>query len=437
MWLREGLTISPKHHLMIGGCDTVTLAREFGTPLYILDEHHLRTMCRAFVGAMRTFAPDGAVYYASKAFLCTAMCKIVMQEGMGLDVVSGGELYTALQAGFPMARVTLHGNCKTPREVHMALENDVGHIVIDGRSEIPMIQAIAAELGKTACVQVRLNPDISVDTHKSIQTATNDCKFGLSVGSGEALMAVKEIAASKNLRLTGVHIHLGSQIFDLQSYVTAIDRLTDFMLLSAVATGTQMTDLVLGGGFGVKYTEKDRSTTNPWETIKMLARETERQAKRKGLPVPKLVLEPGRIIVAEAGLTLYTVGGIKTIPDVRTYVAVDGGMMDNPRVALYQGKYEALLANRADEPATGVYALAGRACESGDVLGYDFKLPTPQLGDLVAMTTTGAYHYSMASNYNRVPVPAMVLVSAGRAELIVARQRYEDVAQYDRMPAWL
>ncbi len=437
MWLRDGLTISAKHHLFIGGCDAVELAREFGTPLYVLDELYLRGMCKAFVGAVNTFAPGGMVCYASKAFSCAAMCKIAMQEGMGLDVVSGGELFTAQSVGFPMDRVTLHGNCKTPVEVRMAIAAGIGHIVVDGRGEIPMLQAIAAEFGKKVMVQIRLNPGISANTHKSIQTANTDCKFGLGIDDGEALMAVKAIAACPNLRLTGVHVHIGSQIHEIAPYFKAIDRLTDFMLLASVVTGGTLTDLVLGGGFGVRYLESDPATTNPWEAVKQIAREVERQAARKGLSKPRLVLEPGRIIVAEAGVTLYTVGGIKHLPGIRTYVSVDGGMADNPRVALYGGQYEAILANRAGEKATDTYAIAGRACESGDVLGFDFKLPPPEIGDILAMPTTGAYHYAMANNYNRVPVPAVVLVRYGKAEPIVVRQRYEDIAQYDRVPAWL
>ncbi len=437
MWLREGLVVGAKHHLFIGGCDAVELAKEFGTPLYVMDEVFLRGMCKAFVGAMNTFAPGGMVCYASKAFSCTAMCKIVAQEGMGLDVVSGGELYTALKAGFPMDRVTLHGNCKTPAEVRMAMELGVGHIVIDGRSEIPMLQAIAKDLDKTVAVQIRMNPDIAADTHKSIQTANSDCKFGLGIDNGEALQAVKAIAGCPNLRLTGVHVHIGSQIFDMKPYMKAIDRLTDFMTLVSVVTGTALSELVLGGGFGVRYLEQDPPTMAPWEIVKTIAREVERQAQRKGMKTPRLILEPGRIVVAESCVTLYTVGGVKQLPGIRTYVSVDGGMTDNPRVALYDGKYEALLANRADEKPVGTYAIAGRACESGDILGLDFQLPHPEVGDILAIPTSGAYQYSMASNYNRVPVPAVVLARYGKADPIVVRQRYDDLVQYDRIPGWL
>lgn len=437
MALRDGLVIGAKNHLFIGGCDAVELAREYGTPLYVVDEAYIRMMCRAFMHAAKSFAPGGMVCYASKAFSTMAMCKIVEQEGMGLDVVSGGELYTALKAGFPMDRVTLHGNCKTPSEVRMAIDLNVGRIVVDGHSEIPMLQSIAEELGKEVKVLLRLNPGIDAHTHKAVLTATTDCKFGLGVDDGEALRAVKMIASCPNLKLQGVHIHIGSQIFELAPYMKAINRLTDFMMLASAVIGAELGEMIIGGGFGVRYTEEDPPTVDPRETVKAIAQETERQARRKGMKVPRLVLEPGRIIVAEAGVMLYTVGGVKEIPGVRTYVSVDGGISDNPRVALYGGKYEALLANRAGEKKAGTYAIAGRACESGDVLGYDFRLPAPEVGDILAMPTAGAYQYSMASHYNRVPVPAVVLARYGKAEQIVVRERYEDLVQYDRIPGWL
>lgn len=437
MALREGLVIGAKHHLFIGGCDSVALAEEYGTPLYVIDEQYLRGMCKAFVSAVRAYAPGGEVCYASKAFSTTAMCRIAAQEDMGLDVVSGGELYTAVKAGYPMRRVTMHGNCKTPGEVRMAIDLGIGRIVIDNLSEIPMIQTIAAELDKTVFVAVRLNPDVPAHTHQSIQTATMDCKFGLGIDDGRALQAVKRISACPNLLLTGVHVHIGSQIFDMEPYLKAINRLTDFMLLASAVTGKEIRELIIGGGFGVRYTEADPPTVDPRQAVKAIAQALDYQARRKGLHVPNLLLEPGRIIVAEAGIMLYTVGMVKHISGLRTYIGVDGGMMDNPRVALYGGKYEALLANRADAPPDGTFAIAGRACEQGDVLGLSFQLPKPEIGDILAMPTAGAYQYSMASNYNRVPVPAVVLTRYGKSSVIVKRQTYEDIVQYDRVPNWL
>lgn len=437
MPLRDGLVVGARHHLFVGGCDTVSLAEEYGTPLYVVDEQYIRSMCKAFVDAMKIYAPDGMVYYASKAFSTTAMCKIIAQEGMGLDVVSGGELYTALKAGFPMSRVTMHGNCKTPGEIRMAMELGVGHIVIDSRSEIPMLQSIAEELGQQVKVQMRMNPGIDAHTHDAVKTATTDCKFGLGTDDGEGQLALKDLMGCPNLVLTGIHVHIGSQIFDFEPYLEAVDKLTDFIMLATAITGHEITELVIGGGFGVHYTDDDPPTIDPFDAVRVIAEATEQFAKRKGIKRPKLVLEPGRIIVAESCVMLYTVSSVKHIAGIRTYVGIDGGMMDNPRVALYGGKYEALLANRADAKPDGVYAIAGRACESGDILGTDFKLPQPQVGDILAMPTAGAYQYAMASNYNRVPVPAVVMVRYGKSAVIVERQRYDDLVQYDRVPTWL
>lgn len=437
MVLRDGLMIGAMHHLYIGGCDAVTLAEEYGTPLYVMDEQYIRSMCKAFTGPMNAYAPEGMVCYASKAFSTMAMCKIISQEGMGLDVVSGGELYTALKAGFPMERVTLHGNCKTPGEIRMAIDLGVGRIVIDNRNEIPLLQSIAASLDKTVNVSLRLNPGIEAHTYDAVKTAVTDCKFGVGIDDGEAMSMVRHIMGCKNLILTGVHVHIGSQVFDMEPYMEAIDKLMDFMILASAAIGHELNELIIGGGFGVRYTEADPPTVNPREAVRVIAGELNRQAREKGMKVPRLILEPGRIIVAEAGVMLYTVTSVKEIPGVRTYVGIDGGMMDNPRVALYGAQYEALLANRADEKAAGKYTIAGRACESGDILGLDFKLPAPEVGDILAMPTAGAYQYAMASNYNRVPVPAVVIARYGKSAKIVERQRYEDIVQYDRIPGWL
>jgi len=436
MELREGLFIGARDHLYIGGCDAVALAQEFGTPLYVLDEMYLRSICKAFVGAMNAYAPGGIVRYASKAFCAMAMCRIAQQEGMGLDVVSGGELYTAYKAGFPMDRVALHGNCKTPHELTMAIDLGVSDIIIDGKNEIELIDSIAGQFSRRVNVQIRVNPDIDVKTHPSVHTSGSDSKFGLGIDNGEALSAVKMILACRNLRLTGVHTHLGSQIFSLDPYLKAVDRLTDFMVLSAAVTGAQMTELTIGGGFGVRYTEDDPESMRPDAAVRAIAQEVERQAGRKGLSVPRLILEPGRIIVAEAGVMLYTVSGVKRIPGVCGYAMIDGGMMDNPRPALYDARYRALLANRGrDRPAERL-RIAGRACEDGDTFG-EYSLPSPEPGDILAMLTAGAYQYAMASRYNRVPVPAVVMAHFGKAEPIVERERYDDIVRLDRIPNWL
>jgi len=437
MNLKEGFFVGSNNHFYIGGCDTVDLAERYGTPLYVMDDASIRNMCRAFVGAMETYAPGGMVSYASKAFSSTAIAKIVSQEKMGLDVVSGGELYTAIKAGVPMENVTLHGSAKTPYEMEMAVDYGVGRIVIDNQSEVPILQQIAKRLEKEVRVCIRINPGIEVSTHQYVKTAAVDSKFGLGIDDGEALQAAKNISRCPNLCLSGVHTHLGSQIFEVNPYVRAVDRLTDFMALASAVTGVEMTELIVGGGFGVQYTIADPPTMNPKEIVKLLANEAARQAARKGIRKLRLILEPGRIIVAEAGITLYTITGIKAIPGIRTYVNVDGSMADNPRPALYGSRYEALLANRASETPKNTYAIAGRACEMGDVFGFEYQFPHPEVGDILAMLSTGAYHYSMASHYNRLPIPAVVLTRYGKAEPIVIRETYQDLLRYDRVPDWV
>ena len=437
MNLRDGLFIGSNNHLYIGGCDTVELAGRYGTPLYVLDEVAIRNMCRAFVSAMETYAPGGMVCYASKAFSSTAIAKIVSQEGMGLDVVSGGELYTAIKAGVPAEHVTLHGSSKTPYEMEMAVDCGVGRVVIDNQSEIAQLQQIALQMDKKVRVCIRINPGIEVNTHQYVKTAVVDSKFGLGVDDGEALQAAKNISRCPNLILCGVHTHLGSQIFELNPYMRAVDRLTDFMALASAITGVELGELILGGGFGVQYTIADPVTMNPKEIVKTLANETARQAGRKGIRLPRLILEPGRIIIAEAGITLYTVTGIKAIPGIRTYLNVDGSMADNPRPALYGSRYEVLLANRAGDAPGNTYAIAGHACEMGDIFGFEYQLPHPEAGEILAMLNTGAYHYSMASHYNRLPVPAVILTRYGKAEPIVIRETYDDLLRYDRVPDWI
>ncbi len=435
MDLRQEYVVGPRHCLCLAGCNLVDLVRQHGTPLYVYDERYIRVQCRAFKSAVDTFAPaGGVVHFASKAFCTVAMCRIAAQEGLGLDAVSGGELYTARSAGFPMDRVTLHGNVKTVEELEMALDYGVGRIIIDSLSEIDVLQQLAAEKGKRVGVIVRLNPGIDAHTYEAVQTARTDCKFGLGIGDGEALNALKRISRCPNLELFGLHTHVGSQIFEVAPFLQAVERLTDFSVLASVVTGVEMREAIVGGGFGVRYTADDPPSLDPRESIRAISRTLARECARKGIRPPKLIIEPGRAIVAEAGAALYTVCAIKEIPGVRKYVSLDGGMMDNPRVALYGARYRAFVANRADERPVETVTLAGRACESGDVFGYDFRLPRVALGDVILMPTAGAYQYSMASNYNRVPLPKVLLLHNGIADTIVERQRYEDITRYDRLP---
>ena len=433
MTLREGLSIGARRRLFVGGCDTVELANMYGTPLYVMDEASVRKNCRAFVRAMAEHAPEGSVYYASKALCVTAILRMAQQEGLGVDVVSGGELQTALQAGIPMDKVIYHGNVKTEEELAMAVRLGVGRLVVDSLDEIQPLQQAAQREGRVQSVLLRINPGVDAHTHRAVQTARTDCKFGMGIDDGEALRAIKLVLACKNLRLTGLHTHIGSQLFSMQPYVQAMDKLTDFMVLATVVIGCELEELNLGGGFGARYVDEDEPPMI-YTSIRYIAQTLRSMCSRKGMKPPRLMVEPGRSIVAEAGVALYRVHAVKRLPGVRTYVALDGSMADNPRPMLYQSPYTALLANRAGEPETETVALAGRACESGDVLMWEARLPQVQVGDIVAMLSAGAYQYSMASHTNRIPNPAMVLAYYGKSAPIVERERFEDMPRMDRMP---
>jgi diaminopimelate decarboxylase len=426
------MRVNERGHLEIGGCDTVELAREFGTPLYVLDEalfrHNCREYYRHFVGRY-----GGKVLYAGKALLTLAVCRLVYEEGLGLDLVSGGEIYTAREAGFPMDRVYFHGNNKSPAEIDLALKVGVGRFVVDNFYELEVLEAAALERGRTVDVLLRVTPGIEAHTHDYIKTGQNDSKFGLAVDTGQALAGVRRCLRARALRFRGLHCHIGSQIFELEAFAHAAAVMMDFARVVYEETGTVIEELNLGGGLGIYYAEPD-DPPEIGDLAEVLGPRVREEAARHGLPVPCLVVEPGRSIVGPAGTTLYTVGAVKDIPGVRRYVAVDGGMGDNPRPALYGARYEACLANRAGEAPVETVTVAGKYCESGDVLIRDARLPRVESGDLLAVFCTGAYNYTMSMNYNRVPRPAMVLVRDGRAELIVRRETYADLLRCDLLP---
>ncbi len=423
--------VNKQGHLEIGGVDTVELAREFGTPLYVMDETHIRRMCREYVSCLKRYHRGPIeVVFAGKAFLCLAMCKIVEQEGLSLDVSSAGELYTALKADFPPERIHLHGNNKSDEELTMALDAGVGRIIIDSLQEIEQIERLAN--GRAVDVLLRLTPGIKAKTHSYIQTAQLDVKFGLGIGSSQAREGVARILQSDILRLRGFHCHIGSQLFGLDCYRETVRVMFDFMAEMHERTGYVAEQLNLGGGLGVRYVVDDHPPTVD-EFCAAVGQAVEENAARVGYELPQLLLEPGRSIVGEAGVTLYTAGVVKEIPGVRTYVSVDGGMSDNPRPALYQAEYEIIVANKASwEPST-IVTIAGKHCET-DVLITDVMAPPIEPGDIIAVQTTGAYTYSMASNYNRLPRPGVVLVGDGRAELIVRRETLDDVIAHDVIP---
>lgn len=434
---RDTLKINAKGHLEIGGADCVELAKQFGTPLYVFDEAYIRAMMRVYRDTIaEEYDGNGLVLYASKAFSCEAIYAIAKQEKIGVDVVSGGELYTAMQAGFPAKNIYMHGNNKLPREITYALDCGIGAIVVDAYTEADFIDAEAEKRGIVQDVLIRVNPGVEAHTHAYVQTATTDSKFGFSVSDGTAERMTKYILGKKHLKLKGFHCHIGSQIFEKQSFVIAAEKVLAFAAQVKKDIGYEAETLNMGGGFGIWYTDEDaKIDVNGYRAyLQALISAVKEKCAEYGLSRPFILIEPGRSIVGEAGITLYTVGAIKDIPNVRKYVAIDGGMFDNPRYALYQSKYTALLANRAAEAPTELVSVAGKCCESGDLIGVNMNLPAAKEGDIMAVLSTGAYNYSMASNYNRNFIPAAVLVKDGKADYIVKPQTYEDLVRNDVIP---
>ncbi len=431
MFLSDTFSVNERGHLTVGGCDTIDLAGEFGTPLYVLDENKIRSTCRMYQDSIQQYYHGkGCALYASKTFSCKEICRIVQQEGLGLDVVSGGELYTALEAGFPPERIHFHGSNKTAHEIQFALDAGVGHFVVDNLTELHTLDAMARQMGKTADISLRIKPGIDAHTHEAVMTGQIDSKFGFALETGEALEAVRAAIALQNVCLKGLHNHIGSQIFDVAPFQEAARVMTNFIAQIKKETGTAIEELNLGGGFGIKYTENDQPV--PYDAyMREISQTIFQNCEDLGIEIPYIYMEPGRSIVGEAGLTLYQIGSVKHIPNVRTYVSVDGGMTDNPRYALYGSEYTVLAAAQPDAPATQTVTIAGRCCESGDLIQEHIPLPQVQPGDILAVLCTGAYNYSMASNYNRVPRPAVVMVRDGVPRLAIRRESYEDLVRND------
>mgnify|MGYP006067396409 FL=1 len=437
---RETLKINSKGHLEIGGCDAVDLAKNFGTPLYVFDEKYIRDMMRVYRDTIeKEYGGNGLVLYASKAFSCMAIYRIAAQENIGVDVVSGGELYTAIKAGFPAEKIYMHGNNKLLRELEFAVDAGVGTIVVDSYDEADMLDDIAKAKGVEQNVLIRINPGVEAHTHAFVQTARTDSKFGFSISDGTAEKMSAYILKKKYLNLKGYHCHIGSQIFEKQSFVLAAQKAIDFMAMIKSDLGFEADTLNIGGGFGIWYTDDDAkiSVDGYAAYLEALISAVKEKSSELGLKQPYLLIEPGRSIVGEAGITLYTVGAIKDIPGIKKYVAIDGGMFDNPRYALYQSKYTVLLANRANEACTEKVTIAGKCCESGDLIAVDVPLPEARRGDIAAVLSTGAYNYSMASNYNRNFIPPAILVHGGKAEYIVKPQTYDDLVRNDVVPDYL
>jgi diaminopimelate decarboxylase len=427
---RSYLSINAKGHLEVAGCDVVTLARKYGTPLYVMNEDLIRENCRRYVSGLRSRYPDSSVAYAGKAFLCGWICEVAQEEGLYLDVVSGGELYTALRARFPAERILFHGNNKSVDEIAMGLKAQVARFVIDSYFEMETLQAMARRLNQRAGVLLRISPGVEAHTHQYIETGMLDSKFGFGLTNGEAWRAVKRVLSCDHLSFQGIHSHIGSQIFRTEGPNAQATRMVDFMVDLKADLGVEVAEMDLGGGLGVTYTPDDEPPSVE-SFLDVIARTVLAECEKAGVRPPRLLIEPGRSIVGEAGITLYTAGAIKDVPGVRKYVSVDGGMGDNPRPALYGAICEAIVANRADDPAREVVCLAGKCCESGDILIKEARLQPIRSGDLIAVLTTGAYNYSMASNYNRLPRPAVVAASGGTAKIVVRRESYADLVSND------
>jgi len=414
--LPDTAEIGPGGNTAVGGCDLVDLANQWGTPLFVYDEDHLRSRCREAVAAF-----GGGVAYASKAFLCSAMARLAHEEGLQLDVATGGELFLARRAGVPGNRLVLHGNNKSDAELAMAVDEGVGRIVIDSFDELDRLEVLHSATGVVPRVLVRVTPGVEVHTHEFIATGQDDSKFGFTVKGGLADSVVRRASMSTAVDLVGLHAHIGSQVFDVEPFARAID------VLAAFAAPYDLPELSVGGGLGVPYVEGESAPT-----IGEWADAIHKACVRAGV-TSEVTAEPGRAIVAAAAITLYRVGTIKDLPGLRTYVAVDGGMSDNPRPVLYGSGYETFLPRAGDATRPRVVRVVGKHCESGDVLVRDGAVPTDlAVGDVLATPVTGAYGYSMGSNYNQVLRPAVVFVSEGQARLVVARETYEDLARRDR-----
>ena len=416
-------------HLTIGGCDALDLAEQYGTPLYVLDEATLRARCRQFSGAFASRYPNSQAVYASKAYINPALARIFAEEGLGLDVVSGGELAVAMAGDVPLNHVYFHGNNKSPAELEEAVSAGIGRIVVDSFHELDLLQQICAQAGKNQDILVRVSPGIDPHTHAYTTTGIIDSKFGFSIQTGDAERAILQAIAAPNLNLRGLHFHLGSPIFELEPYQAATDLVLRFAA-GLREQGLNLQEFSPGGGFAIAYTRNDQPPA-PDDYAAAIVSTLTATCAELGMDQPSLVIEPGRSIIGPAGVALYRIGAIKDIPGIRTYVSVDGGMGDNIRPALYQASYEVLSANRPAAEPDATVTIAGKYCESGDVLATDILLPSPAAGDVIAIPAAGAYCPSMASNYNLNPRPPIILVQDGASRLIRRRESYADLMHCD------
>lgn len=428
--LSDNIGRTPEGVLTIAGQEVTRLAAEYGTPLYLMDEQRIRSNCRMYLKAFReNFPEDSLPLYASKAASFKQIYRIMAEEGMGVDVVSSGELYTALAAGFPAERIHFHGNCKTDADIAYGVESGIGCFIADNREELLALEKTAAGAGVTQAILLRVTPGIDPHTYEAVSTGKVDSKFGAAVETGQAMELVKLALAQPHLKLLGLHCHVGSQVFGEDVYQRTIDIMAAFLAEIRDETGAVLEELNLGGGYGVRYTEEDETIDIP-ARLREVALHLRRETEKHGLPMPRFLMEPGRSIVADAGMTLYTVGSIKRIPGYKQYAAVDGGMTDNPRYALYQSRYTVYHGSKTGP--TERFDVVGRCCESGDIIQPHVELPADTCrGDILAVCTTGAYNYSMASNYNRLPRPPIVMLTPEGSYTAVRRETFADLTALD------
>lgn len=431
MQICNNIGTNEKGNLTFAGFDTTELAKKYGTPLYLMDEDKIREKMRAYKSAMKNHFGEGAMpIYASKAASFKQMYRIAKSEGIGVDVVSGGEIYTALAAEYDISGAFFHGNNKTPEEIAFAIENGIGYFVADSLIELENINAEAARQGIRQKVLLRITPGIDTHTNKKIATGNVDSKFGVAIATGQAYEFVGAALGYKNIDLYGYHCHVGSQVFDAETFIDAVDIMMDFSAEVKRRYGYEGEILNLGGGFGVRYvaSQPDLDIEN---SIREVGEVLTQKCKDLGMKKPRILMEPGRSIVADAGMTLYTVGTVKQITNFKNYVAIDGGMADNPRFALYDAEYTVVTANKAALPKHYRCTLVGKCCESGDIIQEDIHIAKPEKGDIIAVLTTGAYNYSMASNYNRIAKPPVVMLSGGKDYVAVRRETPEDIIRND------
>ncbi len=424
------MKINEKGNLEIGGCDSVELINKYGSPLYVMDEDIIRKKCRTFKDAfIKFYNGKSLICYASKAFSCRSIYNIIQDEGLGIDVVSKGELFTALSVGFPKNRIIFHGNNKSYDELEYAIENGVHRIVVDNINELSLINEISNKKDKITNIILRITPGIEAHTHEFIRTGQIDSKFGFSIGE-DIINAIKLALECKNICIKGIHSHIGSQIFDIEPFLLLTRVMLKFMLDVKNQFELEFSEINLGGGFAIKYTDDDVEISYE-DYIYGISSIVKEFCKEHSLNLPLIMIEPGRAIVGEAGTTLYTVGNIKNIPNIRDYLSVDGGMSDNPRYILYSAKYDMTIANKAGMPKTNKYTVAGKCCENGDIIGKDIELQKSEIGDILAVFSTGAYNYSMSSNYNRIPRPAVIIAKNNNSRVIVKRETMEDIIRND------